>query len=80
MFDAGCCRADRPAYRSHTRHLVGPEPIIVAADGTGDVTTIAAGVAQARDGDTVLVRPGTYREQVVIDKAIELRGEIARRT
>jgi hypothetical protein len=47
----------------------------VAADGSGDSTTISAAVALAGNGDTVLVGPGTYREHVVIDQRITLRGE-----
>jgi len=39
-------------------------------------TTIAAALAAAEAGDTVLVHPGTYREgPLVIDKAITLQGE-----
>lgn len=48
--------------------------ILVAQDGSGDATTIAGGVAMAADGDTVLVRPGTYRERVVVETDIEIRG------
>lgn len=47
----------------------------VAADGSGDFTTIREAVAAASDGDTVLVSPGTYRESVVIDKDITLTGK-----
>ena len=53
----------------------GPPPIVVAQDGSGDVLTIAEGVARAVDGDTVLVRPGTYTESVLIDKDITIRGD-----
>ena len=37
--------------------------------------TIAALIAAASPGDTVTVPPGTYREQVVVDKSITLVGE-----
>ena len=37
--------------------------------------SIAALIAAAAPGDTVVVPPGTYREQVVIDKPITLAGE-----
>jgi len=47
----------------------------VGAGGLGDYATIAAAVAAATDGDTVLVKPGTYAETVVIDKDIQLLGE-----
>lgn len=46
----------------------------VAADDSGDFTTIREAVAAASVGDTVLVMPGTYRESVVIDKDITLTG------
>jgi nitrous oxidase accessory protein len=37
--------------------------------------SIAAAIAAARDGDAVVVHAGVYREHVVVDRAIELRGE-----
>ncbi len=43
--------------------------------GPGGYSTIGDAVAEARDGDTVLVRPGTYRETVTITRAITLRGD-----
>lgn len=48
---------------------------IVAADGSGDFSTIAEAVAAAADGDTILVKPGTYAGSLVIDKDITLRGD-----
>ncbi|HSJ05079.1 MAG TPA: nitrous oxide reductase family maturation protein NosD [Longimicrobiales bacterium] len=51
-----------------------PREIVV---GPGEaVRTITAAVAQARPGDRVRVRPGTYREPtILIDRRIELVGE-----
>lgn len=48
---------------------------VVAADGSGDFTTIGEAVAAASDGDTVLVKPGEYVEALVIDKDITVRGD-----
>ncbi len=53
-----------------------PSPaIVVAQDGTGTVRTITEAVAMAKDGDTVLVKPGTYAEAVTITGDITLRGD-----
>lgn len=49
--------------------------IVVAQDGSGTVTTITDAVAMADDGDTILVKPGTYHESVVISEHITLRGD-----
>lgn len=58
-----------------SRLLANPMMIIVAADGSGDVATLVEGVARARDGDTILVRAGTYTEIVTVTQDIEIRGE-----
>lgn len=54
--------------------LAANEPIIVDQTGGGTVTTITEAVLMADDGDTILIRPGTYIEAVVIDKHITLLG------
>ncbi len=51
---------------------------VVAADGSGDFRTISEAVAVAVDGDTVLVRPGRYEEDLVIRDDITVRGDGAR--
>ena len=55
--------------------LLTTPAIVVAQDGSGTVTTIAKGVAMAQDGDTVLVKPGTYLESIAITEDITLRGD-----
>jgi hypothetical protein len=52
-----------------------PAILIVDADEPGGYATISAAVAAAADGDTVLVRPGTYSESIVIDKTLTLQGD-----
>ncbi len=48
---------------------------VVAADGSGDFSTISEALSAAAEGDTVLVRPGSYRESLVVDKGITLQGD-----
>jgi parallel beta-helix repeat protein len=49
--------------------------LVVAADGSGEFTTITAAVAVAAAGDTVLLRPGTYGESVVVEEDITIAGD-----
>jgi parallel beta-helix repeat protein len=48
--------------------------IKVAADGSGDYTSIAKAVAAAKTGDKIVIAPGDYKGNVVVTKAIELIG------
>jgi parallel beta-helix repeat protein len=41
----------------------------------GSYSTIQQAIDAAEDGDTILVRKGTYNEQLVINKQVVLRGE-----
>jgi nitrous oxidase accessory protein NosD len=42
---------------------------------TASYQTITDAIADASDGDTVIVCPGTYRESVTVDKRITLQGQ-----
>ncbi len=44
----------------------GPRTIVVALDGSGDFTSIQAAVDSAHKGDTVLVKPGVYPQDLTI--------------
>jgi hypothetical protein len=57
------------------RLLAADGELVVDANGDGTHTTIADAVADAADGDTIHVRPGTYTETVNIDKDITLMGD-----
>lgn len=48
---------------------------IVAADGSGDFKRITEALAKARAGERIVVKPGTYRETILLDKAVELTAE-----
>ncbi len=55
------------AHRGHRRRTR-------RAGATAPYTTIGAAVAAAKPGDTVLVCPGTYPEDVWVGKSISLVG------
>jgi len=55
--------------------LVATPAIVVTQDGSGTYRTITDAVAVAQDGETVLVRPGTYLESIAITEDITLRGD-----
>lgn len=58
-----------------SRLLASADTIVVAADGSGHVTTLGEAVAMADDGDLILVRPGTYTEAVTVAHDLEIRGD-----
>ena len=58
-----------------SRLLASADTIVVAADGSGHVTTLGEAVAMADDGDLILVRPGTYTEAVTVGHDLEIRGD-----
>ena len=50
------------------------ETIFVDPGGGGDFTTISAAVAAASPGDTIVVGPGTYVEEVLVDVSVSISG------
>ncbi|MFN8620614.1 MAG: right-handed parallel beta-helix repeat-containing protein [Chloroflexota bacterium] len=65
--------AERTLAERQERALVVPRTLIV---GEGGYATISEAVDAARDGDTVLVRPGRYEESVLVGaKAITILGD-----
>jgi parallel beta-helix repeat protein len=59
------------AVRSDALRLIGRTLVV----GPGGYSTIGEAVASAQDGDTVLLRPGIYREKVTISRAITVTGD-----
>ncbi|HEX2056694.1 MAG TPA: pectinesterase family protein [Nitrospiraceae bacterium] len=43
-----------------------PRTLVVAQDGSGQYRSIQSAIDEARKGDTILIRPGAYREDVRI--------------
>jgi len=62
--------------KASTTSAVGPTQNVVAADGSGNYTTLGAAIAALPGTDgTIFVRPGTYTGQNVISQAnVQLRG------
>ena len=54
----------------------GAADFIVAKEGSADFRTVQAAVdAASSDGAVIYIRPGTYKERIVVDKPkIHLRG------
>ena len=55
--------------------LAVPRQLTVSADGSAMFRTIGAALALAVDGDEILVRPGEYRESLIVDKSVRIRGD-----
>src|SRR6266508_4216061 len=52
-----------------------PTHVVDAFPNRGDFTEISAAIAAAQPGDRILVRPGLYREGLVVDKPLEILGD-----
>ena len=48
--------------------------ITVDAGGNGDFRTVSEALSAATEGDTILVKPGVYREHFVVDKSVTIVG------
>jgi serine/threonine protein phosphatase PrpC len=60
------------------RPAVGPSPQLLQVGSGQRFATIGDAVAAAHAGDTVLVRPGTYREQVRLKDGVTLMSAVSR--
>ncbi|MGI6307780.1 MAG: hemoblobin-interacting domain-containing protein [Dethiobacteria bacterium] len=60
---------------TQTMVAAGPRTWYVDGAGSADFTTIQAAVTAASAGDTIIVKDGTYTENVTVDKALTIRSE-----
>jgi F-box protein 11 len=66
--------APKPPADSPTRRNEPPTHIVDAMH-RGDFASLQAAIAAAQPGDRLLVRPGLYREGIVINKPLEIIGD-----
>jgi parallel beta-helix repeat protein len=52
-----------------------PPVLVVAQDGSGDFRTIREALREAAAGARILVRPGLYREGLVLTRSVEVVGD-----
>ncbi|MCW5206388.1 right-handed parallel beta-helix repeat-containing protein [Desulfobulbus sp. F5] len=52
-----------------------PPTVVVDQRGNGDYTTITEALKAVKAGTRILVRPGLYKEGIVIDKPVEIIGD-----
>lgn len=69
---------DVAANRRHVRATTDAGSVLVSAKGDGDYHTIAEALANVTAGGRVLVRPGVYKESILLDKRVNLVGDGAR--
>lgn len=63
------------SFIAKTRVSASPGTIYVGGSGPGNYTSIQDAIDNASNGDAVFVFSGTYYENVVVDKSINLVGE-----
>ena len=69
-------RRGRPRPRAdHARRDDRPASSLVDPPDPAAFAEIDDAVAAAEDGDRILVRPGTYRTPVVVDRAVRIEGD-----
>lgn len=64
-----------PASASTHKDISRSNPIIVDWQNTGDFTRISRAIDAAYDGQVIVVKPGTYREGLIVRKNLVIKGE-----
>jgi F-box protein 11 len=52
-----------------------PPTVVVDRQGNGDYVTITEALKAVKSGTRILIRPGVYKEGIVIDKSVEIIGD-----
>ena len=47
----------------------------IVVSPTGDCQNISTAIREAKAGDCILVKPGVYQEDLIIDKPLEIIGD-----
>jgi parallel beta-helix repeat protein len=71
-------REQQPAVTRETPTMnMAPAPpiLVVAQSEQGHYQTISAAIANAQPGSRILIRPGLYQEQIILDKSLEINGD-----
>lgn len=53
----------------------GPRRVVVDASGAGDYRSIGSAILGVKPGDTILIRAGTYKENLQVDRDVDIVGE-----
>jgi F-box protein 11 len=65
---------DRPAAAAPAAPAAG-DRIVVCERGTGQFTSLQAALAKAKPYDRILVKPGLYRGEIILDRPVEIVGD-----
>ncbi len=76
QYDAAVAAAENARHREFVTEL--REQGVVVAPAGGDYTTIGEAIAAVAPDTPILIKPGIYRETIVIDKPVALIGDGAR--
>ena len=85
LFDLLChCKEENPRQRPETAAevvkrletiLTMTMTMTIVVSPTDNCQTISAAIKKAKAGDCILVKPGVYQEDLVIDKPLEIIGD-----
>ncbi|MDM8562101.1 right-handed parallel beta-helix repeat-containing protein, partial [Candidatus Marithioploca araucensis] len=82
LFDLLChCKEENPRLRPKTAAEVVKRletiftAMTIVVSPTGNCQTISAAIKKAKAGDRILIKPGVYQEDLVIDKPLKIIGD-----